>query len=146
MATPTNGYEGYLQRSTNAGSTVAFEKVGMVRDVTLPRITKEAIDVTHTEHSGYGEFIPSNLRMLEDVEFTIMYDPSDSVHEKLTTDATTTHTYQNCHYWRWCNNDGSVRWQCQGFVIDIGEEMERDEVRTLTFTLKLTGAPSPINS
>ena len=145
MATPTNGYHGYLERSTTAGSAATFDKIGMIREVGLPRITREAIDVTHTEHNGYTEFIPSNIRGVEDVEFTIMYDPTDTVHEKLTTDVTTTQTYQTAHYWLWCRSDGSVRWQCQGFVIDIGEEIERDEVLTLTFTIKLTGEPSPIN-
>jgi hypothetical protein len=146
MATPSNGYAGYLERSTTAGSSDTYEKVALIREVTLPRSTREAIDVTHTEHSGYVEFIPSSLNAIEDVEFTVMYDPDDAVHAKLSTDATTTHTYQNSHFWRWCRDDGTVRWECQGFVIDIGEEIERDEVITLTFTLKLTGAPTTIHN
>lgn len=146
MATPSNGYAGYLERSTAAGSNAAYEKIALIRDVGLPRTTREAIDVTDTEHTGYTEFIPSSLKTLEDVEFTVMYDPDDTVHAKLATDATTTHTYQNSFYWRWCRDDGTVRWECQGFVIDIGEEIERDEVVTLTFTIKLTGAPTTIHN
>lgn len=68
----------------DGGNVEVFTKIGQVKDISGPNMSRDTIDVTnHDSPNGYKEFLAS-LRDGGEVTFTVEYDPGDPNHDQST--------------------------------------------------------------
>jgi len=59
-----------------------FTKIGQVKDISGPNMSRDTIDVTnHDSPNGYKEFLAS-LRDGGEITFAVEYDPGDPTHDQ----------------------------------------------------------------
>ena len=139
------GYCGTLRRSTSAGSNSTFEDVCNVVELSFPNAIREPIDLTDSglcADGGYGKNMPSPLRMLEDVEFTINYEADKPGHKLILDDYHAEHTPETAHYWQWVDRYGNEVWECKSWVATFQNVAAQDTALQATFTLHFTGKPT----
>lgn len=141
MATPRQTYCGVrLQRSTDPGGST-FETISKLVAPATSRIQRESISLQNTE-ACWEESIPSQLKMLEPTEYTILFDRNDPVHVKLLQDAKTDYDYKASYNWQEIDSAGNVMFACMGYITDVGDVYAADAADNLTFTVKWTGMPT----
>jgi hypothetical protein len=141
-----------LRRSDSPGSSASFSHVCHVTDPQgLRRVQDAEIDLTDSgvcsEEGGYRPRRSNPLKMIEDMEITIFYDPGDPGHQKIVEDMRNDHTPETCYYWDMVdpNNTETVRWRCKAWVVADQDMFPIDAARQLTFTLRFTGQPLVIH-
>lgn len=139
---PSPAYGGVIARSNAPASSAAFTDVAYIVDLPDTVFSRESIEVTHTKSpSLWAEYIPDNVRMIEDLTFTVLDSPGLTIHQDIYDDFATDHTYQNSHIWKITEPEGDTLVSFYGFVTSIGIQRQRGEAKTREITIKVTGVP-----
>jgi len=138
-ADATKGYGAVLyygDSSTVAGSTT-WTAVAQVRDITLPTVEADDIDVTNQDSTGGArEYIPGLIEGGE-CEFELLFKKSavTAVYALLATQKG----------WRVTVNDHATadsKWEFDGYVKSFGGEIPLEDPVMCSVTIKVTGKPA----
>jgi hypothetical protein len=139
---PSPAYGGVIARSNAPADDSAYTDVAYIVDLPDFAFTRETIEVTHTQSTDlWAEFIPDNVRMIEDLTFTVLDSPGLAIHQSVYDDYNTDHTYQNSHIWKITEPEGDTLVEFYGFVTGISIQRQRGEAKTREITIKVTGVP-----
>lgn len=127
-----------LEKSDNQASDGTFAAVGCFKNLTLPSITRESIDVTNLcSEGGFREYIPG-LRDGGEVSGTISFVPSAAINQTWLDDVDS----GTVQYYKVTFPDQTTTWEFTAIPLsfvpsaDIGAEL------TAEITMKVTGKPT----
>lgn len=100
-----------------AGAAAApTNEVPAIKTIAMKGGEREMIDVTNMQSSGTEESIPNPLRKVRSIDVTLIYDPADTMHERLrAAHAAGTLEYQTLVL----PDAGNAQWAFSGYITEM---------------------------
>lgn len=131
-------YGSLLQLGDSAG--VVFASVAEILELSLPKRTRDAIEVTnHDSADGYYEGIPG-FRDGGEVPYKANYLPTNSTHDEIS-GLLFSFNDDNVAYWRIFVPRFNLTFPFRGFLTGFEPDLPLKEQAQLSGTIKITGKP-----
>jgi len=125
-----------LQRSSDGTSGGSFASVGTIRDVTLPGMARDSVEVTHQDSpERWREFI-GGMKDGGELEFAMTFDPSSAESIAFLADLNA----DALGFYKVIFSD-LTEWGFAGLVTNVDPEAPVEDKMEASVTIKLSGKP-----
>ena len=130
----TIGYGSILAVTTTTGAT----EIGQIRNISGPGVSANDVDTTTLDSSSNYSTFACGLLDPGEVSFSVIYDPADSMHQRLAYYAgqRSSKTFTVYHASSTGDTDAFT-----AYVKGLGREIPLDDVISADITLKVSGTP-----
>lgn len=119
-------------------STGTYEAVPQVSNISTPQITADEEEITNHDSTGSYKEFAQTLKDGGQVDFEIVYDPANAMHQQLFSDMTA----GTLLTWR-IVLPGAVRtFQFDGFLRQFGGSLNASSIARMSASIRISGAPT----